>query len=178
MKPLTSSPLWPQVRFWVLLVLLFLLQQRVYLATRSHTQHFINQRMNAVPSAWLINHLEPGSDVVAREGRLVGPDTEVDISKGCEGVEVMFMVVAAMLVYPMRWSFRLAGVVVGCLYVYLANLVRIVSLYLIRAHCPQWFDLAHLTLWQTLLIIVTILFFAGWIRLEERGASTAAPKKA
>lgn len=157
------------LRFVLLFVLYFVVLQRVYVATRDRTDHVLNQVLNARAGAALLNALLPGAPVAAREGRLLGPDAAVNIKKGCEGFDVMAVLAAAMLAYPMRWRARAVGLAVGLLIVYALNLARIVGLYLVVTRRGAWFDTAHVGVGQTAMILLAVLYFLFWIERLPRG---------
>lgn len=115
------------------------------------------------PAAWLIDWLTPEVAVQAVGSRLKAPGGGINIVNGCEGTEVVFLIVAAMLVAPMAWRWRLLGIVAGSLLVFVSNQGRILSLfYAYRADKPL-FDLLHGIVAPVLLILVTIVFFVWWV---------------
>lgn len=156
------------LQFLILFPLLFIVLQRGYLATRHITSDFLNQGLNGVPSAAILNILLPADNVEAIDGQLVSTHGSINIKKGCEGVEVALILVSAILAYPMPWQRRLSGVVAGLIFVYAINLIRITSLYYIMTRHSKWFDAAHVTLWQTIIILLSALFFLGWIDGPKR----------
>jgi exosortase family protein XrtM len=164
-------------RFVLLFILLFVALQRLYIMTRPATEHFINHRMNARVSAWIANFLTPGSKVAAVDSVLTSELGSVDISKGCEGVEVAIILAAAMLAYPMAWRYRLLGIVTGTLFVYMVNLFRILGLYFVISFRSDWFDTAHLGVGQTVIIILAVLYFMGWIEWMSARSAPDSPMK-
>ena len=57
---------------------------------------------------------------------------------------------------------KLYGMFVGFIALSVINFVRTVSLYFVAAHQPQWFDNAHLILWQSLMVVLTIGLWFLW----------------
>lgn len=92
------------------------------------------------------------------------PCFAVDIHNGCNGLEATFFVVAAVLAFPATWKMRLAGFVTGTLLIQLANLVRVVTLFLIGCHQRSWFELFHVAVWQTTIFGLAVGFFILWSR--------------
>lgn len=88
----------------------------------------------------------------------------IDIHNGCNGVEVMLFVAAAVLAFPVSWRQRLVAAVAGAVLLQLANLIRVVSLYLIGCHRPAWFDAFHLAVWQSVMFALAIGYFLIWSR--------------
>jgi len=162
------------VRFVLIFVLSFLILQRGYILLRPYLGTPYNHYVNAVVSAAIINTLTPHERVTAREGLLLTRHTKIDIKKGCEGVEVMAILAAALLAYPMQWRHRWAGIAAGIVFVYLLNIVRIVSLFYIATYRPDLFDHAHATLWQTAVILGAAAFFFIWVDQVATRCSSAA----
>ena len=152
--------------FILLAAVLFLALQQSYLRLREIHEERINDALNGRPSAALINLLTPGWQVSAVDGRLAGRRASIEIKKGCEGVEAMFLLAAVLLAYPMAWRRKSAGVVLGCLLLYALNLLRIVSLYYLSVLRPGWFNLFHVAVWQAVIVLSGWLFFMFWIRRE------------
>jgi exosortase family protein XrtM len=158
------------VRFFLLFVVFFLALQRLYIATRPYTETFINHRCNAAVSAWLAEGLTPGMAVESEGPYLTSERGSVDISKGCEGIEVVVILVAAMLSYPMPWRHRLLGILTGTVLVYVLNLFRIIALFLAACYRREWFDTAHVGVGQTIMILLAVLYFLLWIGLAPVAA--------
>lgn len=88
----------------------------------------------------------------------------VKIAAGCNGIEAMILLIAAIAAFPAPWRYRLLGLGVGLLSVQALNLVRIVSLFYLGIwHTPS-FEWAHLYLWQALIMLDTLLVWLLWIR--------------
>ena len=152
--------------FILLAAVIFLALQQSYLRFRAVHEDRINDGLNGRPSAALINLLTPGWQVSSVDGRLAGRRASIEIRKGCEGVEVMILLAAVLLAYPMAWRRKLAGLLFGCLLIYAVNLIRIVSLYYLSVLRPGWFSLFHVAVWQAVIVLAGWLFFMFWIRRE------------
>lgn len=97
----------------------------------------------------------------------------VDIKNGCNGVEATLFVIAAVLAFPATWPKRIVGVIAGAAVIQLANLIRVVTLFLIGCHRRAWFDAFHLAVWQTAIFAVAIAFFIVWSRRSLPHAARA-----
>lgn len=116
----------------------------------------------AVVSGRLIQLVE--GDVRVNGTGIFGSCFAVDIKNGCNGLEATLFLLAAVLAFPASIRMRLAGAVAGFVTVQLANLVRIVSLFLIGCYRPRWFEAFHLSIWQTIIFGVAVGFFLVWTR--------------
>ena len=88
----------------------------------------------------------------------------VSIQPGCNGVEVMIVVLAAILATPASWKQKWVGLGVGFIAIQALNLVRIISLFYLLQWNPVWFEWAHLYLWQALIMLDGLIVYLLWVR--------------
>ncbi len=88
----------------------------------------------------------------------------VDVKNGCNGVEAMLILVAAVLAFPASWRERLLGIAIGVAVIQLLNLVRVVSLFWLGVHRRDIFETFHTAVWQTILILAAVGLFLLWSR--------------
>lgn len=94
----------------------------------------------------------------------------VAILPGCNAVEACTILIAAILAFPAPWRPKLAGLVIGILAVQAVNILRIVSLFYLGQWNKQWFEFAHLYLWQALIMLDVMVVWLLWVRyLARRG---------
>ncbi|HVR98662.1 MAG TPA: exosortase H [Thermoanaerobaculia bacterium] len=105
-----------------------------------------------------------GQDVRMHGTILRGPRFAVNIRNGCNGVEAMLIFLSAVLAFPARWSSRLIGLVLGIVAIQLVNLIRVVALFLTGAYFPRFFDASHTVVWQTVVILFSVLLWIVWAR--------------
>jgi exosortase/archaeosortase family protein len=55
------------------------------------------------------------------------------------------------------------GWLLGLVVLTVVNLVRIMSLFWIGAAYPRYFDVAHLLVWQTAMILLAIVLWLFWV---------------
>ncbi|MFL6289343.1 MAG: exosortase H [Thermoanaerobaculia bacterium] len=103
-----------------------------------------------------------GQDVRMQGTIIRGSRFAVNIRNGCNGVEAMLIFLAAVLAFPAPWRARLVGLAVGAVAIQAVNLVRVVALYLTGAYFPTWFDASHTVIWQTLVILFSVLLWILW----------------
>lgn len=96
------------------------------------------------------------------------------IMAGCNGVEAMLVLLAAMLAYPAPWRLKLAGLGVGFLAIQALNLVRVVSLFFLGQWNLEWFEWAHLYAWQALIMLDALIVWMLWIRTLPRRETAPA----
>jgi exosortase H (IPTLxxWG-CTERM-specific) len=93
------------------------------------------------------------------------------IVRSCDAGEVIAVVIAGVLAFPVPWKRRLLGLFLGIACVFVTNVVRICCLYCIGVARPDLFDLAHQEVWPVLILLVGLLFFLAWTRWAIRPAS-------
>jgi exosortase H (IPTLxxWG-CTERM-specific) len=109
-----------------------------------------------------------GQDVTMHGTVIQGSRFAVNIRNGCNGVEAMLIFLAAVLAFPAPWRSRLLGLVLGTVAIQIVNLVRVVALYLTGAYFPRMFDASHTVIWQSVVILFSVLLWIFWAnRLAE-----------
>src|SRR5437763_11835369 len=91
-----------------------------------------------------------------------GRSFAVDIKGGCNGVEAMLLLCAAIAAFDAPWRARILGLVIGSAALMAFNVVRIVTLYIIGERWRQLFETFHLAVWQTIMFAVAASIFALW----------------
>jgi exosortase family protein XrtM len=110
----------------------------------------------------LINMLAPLEQVLAQQNHLLSAKANLEIVRGCDGAGVLFLVVSAIVAFPSTWRRKLIGLLLGIGLIYLLNLLRISILYFVIAYRPDWFQLIHVYLAPTLMVLVGCCYFAWW----------------
>lgn len=92
----------------------------------------------------------------------------MEIRDGCNGVNVVILLWAAIVAYPSGWKWKLAGLGGGFAAIQFLNFVRLISLFYLGQHNRPVFEFAHLYLWETLIIIDALVVFGLWCRRAVR----------
>lgn len=112
-----------------------------------------------------------GNADLERDGkRLKSPDGSISVERGCDAIAPTALFVSALLAAPALWRSKWRGLIVGVLILMVANILRIVTLFLTRVYWRKAFDVMHLDIWQGLFILLAIFLWAFW-------ASWAAKQK-
>ncbi len=144
--------------------------------------------------AWICTGLiHVFDDNVIASGKIIlSPQTgwAVSIEPGCNGVEAVIILAAAVIAFPAPWKHRVVGFVLGFFAIQGLNIVRIISLFYIGlwegesctpgVPCDRvWFEWFHLYLWQALIILDALVVWLIWLRyLPRTPRPAAAPKPA
>jgi exosortase family protein XrtM len=122
----------------------------------------------------VINQLTPAAKAVAEGSRIVAPGGGLNVLFGCEGTDVVFMLVAAFAVFPMSGRLRLWGMVCGLVWVFALNQLRIASLFYAFRTDKAWFDLLHNVAAPLVMVALTGGFFQLWVMGADRRAQPGA----
>ncbi len=93
-----------------------------------------------------------------------GSHSVIQVVSSCSGFDFLSFFSAAVLVFPVPFAKKAAGMLIGLPLLMALNLVRIVSLYLVGVHFPKFFDFVHEEIWALILISVTIILYIVWMR--------------
>lgn len=95
----------------------------------------------------------------------------IEMKDGCNGVNVTILLWSAVLAFPASWRMRALGLAAGSLAIQLLNVVRFISLFYIGQYSTSWFEFAHGYLWETLLMLDTMVVFWLWVGRVSRAGT-------
>lgn len=147
----------------IFLLLFFSLQYAWEMSRGTWLEHAVIDQATVIPSAWAIDTVWPNQHVEAQGNRLVSPQARLNILAGCEGLESLFLLVAAFLAYPFTWQQRATGIAIGTLLIYVLNQVRIVILWHASIHDRGLFGLLHGTVLPLVLVATCLIFFLAFL---------------
>lgn len=157
----------PGVKRLVLSLTLWLLLYAVSLAAYNNTYHLTSavfiRWFQVLPSVRLLELTLPALQFEHTATTIRTAELELHILRGCDGVEAWLLLITALLVFPMSWRRRWLGVVWGSLLIYTFNLVRIVSLFHLSLRKPEWFEVAHGVVWQSVIVLAAAAFILSWL---------------
>ena len=115
-------------------------------------------------SAWIIQFFD--DNVIAMSNVIRDKTTGfgVRIERGCNGVEALIILFAAIFAFPAPIKNKLIGFTIGFFAIQLLNLVRIVSLFYLGQWNQVAFEWFHLYLWQALIILDALVVWLIWLR--------------
>ena len=88
----------------------------------------------------------------------------MEVRDGCNGINVVILLWAAILAYPSNLRWKLIGLGGGLAAIQILNLLRLVSLFYLGQYSRPIFEFAHLYLWEMLIIIDAMVVFSFWVR--------------
>lgn len=128
----------------------------------------------ATVSGELMSVFDPN---VATVGKIVHSTLNgfaVSIEPGCNGVEAMIVLLAAIIAFPAPILYKLTGLLWGFVAIQGMNLLRIISLFYLGQWSQELFDWAHLYIWQALIMLDALVVFLIWIHYLP-GQATPPP---
>lgn len=115
-------------------------------------------------SAWMVQLFD---DKVLSQGIILRNGENgfaVSIQAGCNGVEAVIVLAAAILAFPAPWRHKAIGFILGFMAIQALNLIRIISLFYLGQWHQLAFEWAHLYLWQALIMLDAFIVFLIWLR--------------
>lgn len=160
--------------FVIVFVAVFGALQALWVAAEgSATQRWI-LATTVEAAALALNAIRPDDAVHAAEHRLVSPRLQLNVLRGCDGVEAFFLLIAAVWGFPATMRARASALILGGALVFIGNALRIAALYMTAREGPALFELVHGYIAPTIMVVALALFFLSWIIWLER-LSTRRP---
>ena len=130
-------------------------------------------------STWIIRLFDDDAISTGKIIRSASNGFAVSIERGCNGVEALIILFAAIFAFPAPFKHKVVGFLAGFVAIQALNLVRIISLFYLGQWSMVWFEWFHLYLWQALIILDALVVWLIWLRwLPREPAPQAAPAPA
>jgi exosortase H (IPTLxxWG-CTERM-specific) len=95
----------------------------------------------------------------------------VEMRDGCNAVNVTILLLSAVMAFPAPWKLKLLGIGAGSAIIQVVNILRFISLFYLGQYSTTWFDFAHAYLWESLIVLDTMVVFWYWVtRVLRAGA--------
>jgi len=116
-----------------------------------------------------------GGHAAARGDILENPTSHfaIQMAYGCNGAHVTILLWAAVLAFPATWKQKAKGLLAGTAAIHVVNLIRFISLFYVGEYNRAWFDFAHLYLWESLMMIDTLVIFWTWAHFVRKSGQKA-----
>ena len=147
----------------IFLAIFLLLQLLWSLVSLSSVGLFLIEGVTVKTAVWLISLFTPQVNAMAQGTHIMANGGGINVQNGCEGIEVMFMLIAAMCVASLTWQNKLYGMLFGMFYVFVMNQVRLVVMFYAVRSDRVLFETVHGLIGPILLVALTGLFFAFWL---------------
>lgn len=164
------------LRFALMFPLLIVLLFAAYLL-QPVDQYLVTPFTSALASisSWLIDLFDDDAIAMGKVIQSASTGFAVSIERGCNGLEAVIILFAALFAFPAPLKHRLVGFAIGFVAIQGLNLVRIISLFYIGQWSQVWFDWFHHYLWQALIILDALVVWLIWLRYLPRPRATGGP---
>lgn len=153
-----------EILFFVTFISIYVAAHSLYYFSKPLKIPFYLQSVNTRISSAVINVLAPKEATIAVGTAIKSGGVSLSVGWGCEGIEGMFMIVAALAAFSMKRKWKMLGALAGIAMIFFLNILRLLLLYYTFKYKPQLFDLMHVYVGQTFIIFFAVLFFVLWIK--------------
>jgi len=109
-----------------------------------------------------------GSNTTVRGDTLSTSQFVINVKAGCDGVAPMILYWTTIAVFPIAWKYKWQGLLYGTIFLFILNIIRIITLFLAGVHARSIFDFLHVELWQIIFIAMTIFVWLYWYRWAQK----------
>jgi exosortase family protein XrtM len=155
-----------EMRFFIIFIFLFFVFQALHYAVRPYIAPFVIHTLTTGGSSRLINLITPSEKTAPQKEYLASGNFKIKIARGCEGIEGIIILAAAILAFPAGIKPKLIGLAGGVFAIYFFNLIRVAGLYYTLKYKPALFDMMHMYVGQTFIILIAFLYFIAWLNIQ------------
>jgi exosortase family protein XrtM len=153
----------PTLAFGLRFLVYFALLMLAFEASRgTFVERFLVVDCILRPTTALIQAAAPEEQVTLVGRTISSPASSLHVTRGCEGVEIFLLLVAAVVAFPAPWKARLRGLGVGCVLAYLLSVTRLLALHFTLRYTPGAWEALHGLVLPLGPIIVVTLYFMRW----------------
>lgn len=152
------------MRFALKFIIAFALLTGGFEASRGTAfERFIVEQGILVPTTRLINTLTPQEHVTLIGRTIVSPDgSNLRVTRGCEGIEMLLLLTAAILAFPASLERRAYGLLAGLVLAYFLSLTRLMLLHYILRYSPSAWQALHGLVLPLGPVVLLALYFLRW----------------
>lgn len=133
-------------------------------------ERFVVEDLILVPTTHLIDLIWPADHVQLIGRTFVSGGTRLNITRGCEGIEMFLLLTAGVIAFPASLARRLEGLLMGSVLAYVLSVARLVALDYTLRHAPNAWEALH-----GLILPLAPVIFMAWYFLQW--SSTATPRQ-
>ena len=155
--PRSPYPLWLSLA--IFLGVFGILQWAWGEARDTWVERLVIHQATVKPAAALVQVITPEANAKPVAASIRAPGGGLNILNGCEGTEIMFLLVAAFAAANFGWKRKLTGLALGLGLVFALNQARILALFYAFRNERSLFDVLHTTVLPAVLIAAVALYF-------------------
>ena len=138
------------------------------------SRSFIEKAVVA-PAAFAVNLLTPDAHATAVGSHLRSPRGGINIINGCDGMEILFLLIAGFAAAPLNGRARLYGILAGIPLVHVLNQARILALFYSSRSNPPLFDALHGFITPIVLVLAIAAYFYTWLFRSQHRPNMPTP---
>lgn len=152
------------MRFGIVFILAFAILMGAFEASRdSSFERCVVEGLILTPTTAIINTVTPAEQVTLAGRTLMAPDgANLRVTRGCEGVEMFLLLIAAIVAFPASPRRRLRGLLEGAFLAYVLTVARLMTLHYVLRHAPQAWEALHGLILPLAPIALLSLYFLHW----------------
>lgn len=105
---------------------------------------------------------------------MAAPGGSLNIEIGCDGMEGIFLLIAAFAATPLSLASRISGAALGTAIVFVVNQARIVALFYSSRTNQVLFSQLHGMIGPIVIVAIVSLYFYAWLAHTSRRMAPAA----
>ena len=94
----------------------------------------------------------------------------VEMRDGCNAINVTILLWSAILAFPSTWKMKVLGLLAGTAIIQAINILRFITLFYLGQYSLTLFDFAHSYLWESLIMLDTMVVFWYWVNRVLRAS--------
>jgi exosortase family protein XrtM len=152
------------LRFALTFLIAFTILMGSFEASRGTAfERFVVETIILRPTTALINTVTPQEHVQLIGRTLASPGgSGLRVTRGCEGIEMFLLLIAAIIAFPASPARRLKGLLLGSLLAYALSITRLMLLHYILRYSPTLWESLHGLILPLGPLVVMALFFSRW----------------
>lgn len=163
----------PTLAFALKFIVYFALMMGAFEASRgTSAERFLVEDCILRPTTALIRIIAPQEQIELVGRTIVSPHSKLHVTRGCEGVEIFFILVAGILAFPANRRAKVQGLAIGFVLAYLLSITRLIALHFTLRYTPDAWEALHGLVLPLGPIILVTLYFMHW---SARLTSAADP---
>ena len=135
-----------------------------------------------VPYTWLVtsvatylgNLVLPFQVTQPADVTLSANGVAVVVRAGCNGIEVLFLMVAGIIAFPARWQVKARALVKYLPALFFLNVVRVLMLLAVMATFPDLMNVFHYQVGQGIMVLFVLVFWVQHLRTSGIAAPAVA----
>ena len=160
-------------------ILYFALLFGAFEASRgSAFERFVVEDLILAPTTALINGVTPGEHATLAGRVISSPGSNLNVTRGCEGIEMFLLLAAGIGAFPASWKRRAQGLLFGSIVAYALSVARLMTLHYILRYSPDSWEALHGLVLPLGPIILMALFFMHWTTRAPLSSGTQSEIRA